>query len=72
MRPRRLRHLSRSLDRHPLGCSIGLQYLPLAHPGFLPKRDTKVVPYSRNRTNLDEVTEDPMRYRPRFLRVRLP
>lgn len=49
-----------------------LRYMPLAHPDLLPKPGTMVVSYSNNRTNFDEVLEDPSRYRPTFLRVRLP
>jgi hypothetical protein len=49
-----------------------LRYMPLAHPGLLPRRGTVVVAYSRNRTDVDEVLADPLRYRPRFLRVTLP
>jgi hypothetical protein len=49
-----------------------LRYMPLAHPGLLPRRGTVVVSYSRNRTDVDEVLADPLRYRPRLLRVTLP
>ena len=49
-----------------------LRYMPLAHPDLLPKRGTMVVSYSRNRTDVGEVLENPLEYRPRFLRVRLP
>lgn len=49
-----------------------LRYMPLAHPGLLPKKGTMVVSYSRNRTDINEVIEDPLLYRPRFLRVDLP
>jgi len=49
-----------------------LRYMPLAHPGLLPEPGTVVVSYSRNRTDVGEVVEDPTRYRPRFLRVDLP
>lgn len=49
-----------------------LRYMPLAHPGLLPKPGTVVVSYSQNRTDVGEVVEDPTRYRPRFLRVELP
>ncbi|MCD6640101.1 MAG: DUF4185 domain-containing protein, partial [Nocardioides sp.] len=49
-----------------------LRYMPLAHPDLLPRVGTVVVSYSNNRANPDEVTADPLRYRPRFLRVRLP
>ncbi|PUA82259.1 DUF4185 domain-containing protein [Nocardioides currus] len=49
-----------------------LRYMPLAHPGLLPKPGTVVVSYSNNRTDFDEVLADPSRYRPTFLRVRLP
>ncbi|KRF17778.1 hypothetical protein ASG90_05385 [Nocardioides sp. Soil797] len=48
-----------------------LRYMPLAHPEFLPRKGTMVVSYSRNRTDINEVIDDPMSYRPRFLRVRL-
>lgn len=49
-----------------------LRYMPLAHPGLLPRPGTVVVSYSNNRTDFDEVLADPSRYRPTFLRVRLP
>lgn len=49
-----------------------LRYMPLAHPTLLPKKHTMVVSYSRNRTDFDEVKQDPSLYRPRFLRVPLP
>jgi len=49
-----------------------LRYMPLAHPDLLPRPGTVVVSYSRNRTDLGEVIDDPRRYRPRFLRVELP
>ncbi|KHL17049.1 uncharacterized protein DUF4185 [Mumia flava] len=49
-----------------------LRYMPLAHPDLLPRKDTVVVSYSRNRTDVDEVIDNPLRYRPRFLRVPLP
>ena len=49
-----------------------LRYMPLAHPALLPEPGTVVVSYSRNRTDVGEVIEDPTRYRPRFLRVDLP
>lgn len=49
-----------------------LRYMPLAHPDLLPERGTMVISYSRNRTDLQEVLEDPFAYRPRFLRVPLP
>lgn len=49
-----------------------LRYMPLAHPGFLPRRGSMVVSYSRNRTDVDEIVDNPLLYRPRFLRVDLP
>nr|WP_281363757.1 DUF4185 domain-containing protein [Nocardioides daedukensis] len=49
-----------------------LRYMPLAHPGLLPEDGTMVVSYSQNRTDLAAVIEDPLLYRPRFLRVDLP
>lgn len=49
-----------------------LRYMPLAHPDLLPRPGTMVVSYSRNKTDLGEVIADPFKYRPRFLRVRLP
>ena len=47
-------------------------YMPLAHPDLLPRPGTVVVSYSRNRTDLGSVLEDPLLYRIRFLRVELP
>lgn len=49
-----------------------LRYMPLAHPDLLPRPGTVVVSYSTNRDKVEEVLADPRRYRPRFLRVRLP
>jgi len=49
-----------------------LRYMPLAHPDLLPRPGTVVVSYSRNRTDVDQIIENPRLYRPRFLRVRLP
>ncbi|GAA3662135.1 hypothetical protein GCM10022237_22490 [Nocardioides ginsengisoli] len=49
-----------------------LRYLPLAHPDLLPVPGTVVVSYSENNTDFQQVREDPRRYRPRFLRIRLP
>jgi hypothetical protein len=49
-----------------------LRYMPLAHPDLLPRPGQVVVSYSRNRTDLGEVIDDPKLYRPHFLRVRLP
>jgi hypothetical protein len=49
-----------------------LRYMPLAHPDLLPKPGSVVVSYSRNRTDVEEVLDDPFLYRPRFLRVALP
>lgn len=49
-----------------------LRYMPLAHPGFLRQPRTMVVSYSRNRTDVDEIIDNPLLYRPRFLRVALP
>lgn len=49
-----------------------LRYMPLAHPDLFPVPGTVVVSYSRNRTDVGEVLEDPLLYRPRFIRVTLP
>ena len=49
-----------------------LRYLPLAHPDLLPEPGTVVVSYSENNTDFQQVRNDPRRYRPRFLRIRLP
>lgn len=49
-----------------------LLYMPLAHPDLLPRRDSVIVSYSQNDTNIDDVLNDPRRYRPHFLRVWLP
>jgi hypothetical protein len=49
-----------------------LRYMPLAHPDLFPRPGTVVVSYSRNSTDLGEVLEDPLLYRPRFIRVPLP
>lgn len=49
-----------------------LRYMPLAHPDLLPEPGTVVVSYSQNTTDLDALIEDPLLYRPRFLRLDLP
>ncbi|GAA1746163.1 DUF4185 domain-containing protein [Aeromicrobium alkaliterrae] len=49
-----------------------LQYMPLAHPDFLPEPGTVVISYSRNDTDLAEVAASPFLYRPAFIRVPLP
>ena len=49
-----------------------VRYMPLAHPWLLPRRGTVVVSYSQNRLDPTDVVEDPLLYRPGFLRVRLP
>lgn len=49
-----------------------LRYMPLAHPELLPRDGTMVVSYSRNSTDFGKVVENPLLYRPRFLRVTLP
>lgn len=49
-----------------------LRYMPLAHPGLLPRPGTVVVSYSQNRTDLGQIVKNPFLYRPRFLRVTLP
>lgn len=49
-----------------------VRYMPLAHPWLLPRPGTMVVSFSQNRLDPAEVVEDPLLYRPGFLRVRLP
>ena len=49
-----------------------LRYMPLAHPDLLPEPGSVVVSYSENNADFKVVQDDPRRYRPRFLRVRLP
>lgn len=49
-----------------------LRYMPLAHPELFPKKGTVVVSYSNNDADLDRVIDDPLRYRPKFLRIALP
>jgi hypothetical protein len=49
-----------------------LRYMPLAHPGLLPKKGTVVVSYSQNNSDVAKIDDDPFLYRPRFLRVPLP
>lgn len=63
----------RSVGELPSDAATGeLRYMPLAHPDLLPRPGTVVVSYSRNRTDVGQVVDDPFLYRPRFLRVRLP
>jgi Domain of unknown function (DUF4185) len=49
-----------------------ITYMPLAHPDLFSKKGSIVASYSRNNTDFDKVLKDPSRYRPQFLRVRLP
>ncbi|WP_343043563.1 DUF4185 domain-containing protein [Nocardioides piscis] len=49
-----------------------LRYMPLAHPDLFARPGDVVVSYSRNRTDVGSIVNDPMQYRPRFLRVPLP
>jgi hypothetical protein len=49
-----------------------LRYMPLAHPDLLPEKDSVIVSYSQNDSDLAKVDANPFLYRPRFLRVPLP
>lgn len=49
-----------------------LRYMPLAHPDLFPATRSVLVSYSQNSADFGEVLEDPLLYRPRFLRVPLP
>lgn len=49
-----------------------LRYMPLAHPDLLPEPGTVVISWSNNRSDVDEIIENPYEYRPRFKRVELP
>lgn len=49
-----------------------LRYMPLAHPDLLPEKDSVIVSYSQNDTDLAKIDANPFLYRPRFLRVPLP
>ncbi len=49
-----------------------LRYMPLAHPDLHPQPGRVLVSYSRNDTDIDKVADDPFRYRPEFMVVRLP
>ncbi len=49
-----------------------LVYMALAHPDVLPKANSMVVSYSRNHLDPQRILDDPIRYRPRFLRVWFP
>lgn len=65
--------LQAPLRQLPSDTATGLlRYMPLAHPELLPRDGTMVVSYSRNTTDFGKVVEDPLLYRPRFLRVTLP
>ena len=46
--------------------------MPLAHPWLLPRRGTMIASFSQNRLDVTEVVDDPLLYRPAFLRIRLP
>ncbi|MET0930036.1 MAG: DUF4185 domain-containing protein, partial [Aeromicrobium sp.] len=49
-----------------------LRYMPLAHPDLLPEKDSVIVSYSQNQSDVSDIVKDPFLYRPRFLRVPLP
>jgi hypothetical protein len=49
-----------------------LRYMPLAHPDLLPEKDSVIVSYSQNDTDVTKIDQNPFLYRPRFLRVPLP
>lgn len=49
-----------------------VRYMPLAHPTLFPEEGSVVASYSTNDTDSERVAEDPLRYRPRFVRVDLP
>lgn len=49
-----------------------MRYMPLAHPDLLPEPGTVVVSWSNNLADPERLLREPMRYRPRFLRVPLP
>ena len=49
-----------------------VRYMPLAHPSLFPQAGSVVASYSTNDTNSERVAEDPLRYRPHFVRVTLP
>lgn len=49
-----------------------LQYMALAHPHLLTEPGSIVVSWSRNGGTLEEIREQPARYRPLFARVPLP
>ena len=54
------------------GVTGEMRYMPLAHPELFPEPGTMVVSYSRNQTDVGAVITDPLKYRPRFLRITLP
>lgn len=56
----------------PQGSTGQLRYMPLAHPTLFPEDGTVVASYSTNDIDVHRVLEDPRRYRPHFVRVRLP
>lgn len=61
------------VGRLPSDAATGtLRFLPLAHADVVPVPGTRVISYSRNRTDAGEVFDDPTLYRPRFLSVPLP
>lgn len=49
-----------------------VRYMPLAHPDLFPEPGSVVVSYSSNNLDLGVVSNDPLQYRPTFLRIRLP
>lgn len=56
----------------PKGETGQVRYMPLAHPSLFPQAGSVVASYSTNDTNSERVVEDPLRYRPHFVRVTLP
>lgn len=48
------------------------RYMPLAHPGVLPRAGHVIVSVSQNTADLAALLADPLLYRPRFLEIDLP
>ena len=61
-----------AVQKVPKGGTGQVRYMPLAHPTLFPEEGSVVASYSTNDTDSERVADDPLRYRPRFVRVDLP
>lgn len=61
-----------SLRLPPDSVDGALTYLVLAHPSVFPEEGSVVISYSQGVTEAEDLLDEPLRYRPRFVRIDLP